>query len=252
MPPTALHMVLARQVAHDLGFADLQSAEGPYLLGAATPDIRVITRQDRRSTHFFDLNQMEHQDSVAAFLAEHGRLAQPENLNVDTRAWAAGYITHLVMDEEYITGIYRPFFARHDDLGGAMRANAMDRLLQFDLDRHYRKDPAVAAAVCRALGCTVENIEAGFIEPETMERWRGVLLEIMERGIGWEVIRGMIGRHLRFAGLDEGESLTSFLDSLPELLNETIAHITSAEVDGFVQRSTAAAAIALERYLGCG
>ena len=40
---------------------------GQYLLGATTPDIRVITRQARFSTHYFDLNETGHQDSVAAF-----------------------------------------------------------------------------------------------------------------------------------------------------------------------------------------
>jgi len=62
----------------------------------------------------------------------------------------------------------------------------------------------------------------------------------------------MIANHLRYSGLEAGETLSSFLDSLPELLDETIAHITSAEVDAFVQRSTAAAREAVERYLGCG
>ena len=58
--------------------------------------------------------------------------------------------------------------------------------------------------------------------------------------------------HLRYAGLQEGETLGTFLDSLPELLDETIAHITSAEIDAFVQRATASARSAVERYLGCG
>jgi hypothetical protein len=64
-------------------------------------------------------------------------------------------------------------------------------------------------------------------------------------------MRGMIANHLRFSCLQEGETLSTFLDNLPELLNDTIAHITDAEVDGFVQRSTDAARKAVERYLGC-
>jgi hypothetical protein len=68
----------------------------------------------------------------------------------------------------------------------------------------------------------------------------------------WDRMRGMISNHLRFAGLEEGETLGSFLDSLPDLLDETIAHITSAEIDAFVQRATEAARSAVERYLGCG
>lgn len=252
MPPITLHMVLARRIALDLDIGDLVAHNGPYLLGATTPDIRIITRQDRLSTHFFDLAGPDHQDSVAAFLAEHGTLAQPENLNVETRAWAAGYVSHLVMDEQYITSVYRRFFARHDDLGGRIRANVMDRLLQFDLERVYSNDPELKLEIVGALAGTIENIDTGFIEGETLARWRQVVTDVMARNMDWDRARSMISNHLRFAGLEEGETLTSFLDSLPELLDETIAHITSDEVDGFVQRSTAAAAAAIERYLGCG
>jgi hypothetical protein len=78
-----------------------------------------------------------------------------------------------------------------------------------------------------------------------------VSADIAVRNMDWERMRGLIANHLRFAGLEEGETLTGFLDSLPELLDETIAHITDAEVAGFVDRATSVAAEAVERYL-CG
>lgn len=252
MPPITLHMVLARQVAASLPEGAVDPDSGHYLLGATTPDIRVITRQDRLSTHFFDLNTDEHQDSVAGFFAAHRGLAAPERLNETTRAFVAGYVSHLVMDEQYITGIYRPFFARHDELGGTMRANVMDRLLQFDLDRSYGNDPETKRRLAEALACTVEGIEAGFVDADTLERWRQVAADVASREMDWERMRGMVSNHLRRGGLEEGETLGTFLDSLPELLDATIAHITSAEVDGFVQRSTEAARAAVARYLACG
>lgn len=245
-------MVLARQIALDLGHADVPASSGAYLLGATSPDIRVITKQDRFSTHFFDLNEHNHQDSVASFLEAHGDLARPENLNTETRAWATGYITHLVMDEQYITRIYRPYFARHDELGGMMRANVMDRLLQFDLEREYGNDAELKRDMCTALSSTVEGIDCGFLDTDTLDRWRQVSLDMAGRHMDWDRMRGMISNHLRYAGLEEGETLGSFLDSLPELLDATIAHITSAEIDAFVQRATDAARSAVERYLGCG
>ncbi len=245
-------MVLARQIALDLGHADLPAASGAYLLGSTSPDIRVITKQDRLSTHFFDLNEHNHQDSVASFLDTYEDLAAPENLNAETRAWATGYITHLVMDEQYITGIYRPYFAKYDALGGAMRANVMDRLLQFDLERAYGNDGGLKSELTTALAATIEGVECGFVESGTLDRWRQVTLDVAGRQMDWDRMRGMISNHLRFSGLEEGETLSSFLDSLPELLNETIAHISSAEIDAFVQRATDAARSAVERYLGCG
>lgn len=251
MPPITLHMVIARQIALDLSHRDISADSGAYLLGATSPDIRVITRQDRYSTHFFDLGEHNHQDSVATFLNACWHLAAPERLNQPTRAWAAGYISHLVLDEQYITGVYRRYFLRHDHLGGTIRANVMDRLLQFDLDRRYGSDPALKTAICDALACTVHDIQTGFIDAETLERWRQVSRDVAARNLDWGRARAMIANHLRYAGLEEDETLKRFLDSLPELLDETIAHITDAEIDAFLQRATETARAAVGRYLGC-
>ena len=68
MPPITLHMVLARNLAKNLALEELNSHHGWYLLGATTPDIPVITKQNRKYTHFFDLSVMEHQDSVELFI----------------------------------------------------------------------------------------------------------------------------------------------------------------------------------------
>jgi hypothetical protein len=252
MPPITLHMVLARRLALDIDEDGLASNHGPYLLGATTPDIRVLTRQDRFSTHYFDLNGPDHQDSVGAFFAQQTHLEDPGALNPETRAFVAGYVSHLVMDQQYITGVYRPFFARHDALGGQIRANIMDRVLQFDMDRTHGSDPELKQHLASALACTVENIQCGFIESETLDKWREVTRDIALRGMDWDRMRSMVTNHLRFTGLEEGESLTGFLDSLPELLDETIAHVTSAEIDAFVQRSTDMARAAVMRYLECG
>ncbi len=250
MPPITLHMVLARAAAEAVGEALLETESGPFVLGSTSPDIRVLTRQDRFSTHFFDLAEHEHQDSVTAFLLQHHRYAAPERLNERTRAWVCGYIAHLAMDEEYITGVYRRFFASHDALGGQLRANVMDRLLQFELDRRHGDEPELKQTLCQTLACTVEGIEvAGFIDTATLDRWREVSSEIAARTMDWGRMRAMVSNHLRYAGLEEGETLGDFLDSLPELLDATIAHVTDAELDGFVRRSTEIAARAIERYL---
>ena len=252
MPPITLHMVLARRLGEAVPEDALAADSGHYLLGAMAPDIRILTRADRRTTHFFDLSVFEHQDSVAGFFEAHGRLADPARLNEETRAFVAGYLTHLVLDEQYITNIYRRFFYPHDTMGGALRANVMDRLLQFELERAHG-DEELRTDICDALACTIDTIDAGFVDAETLERWRQVASDITARGMDWDRARGMIENHLRRSGVDEsGVELTGFLDSLPDLLGETIGHVTSAEVDAFIERSTEAAAAAVARYLECG
>jgi hypothetical protein len=249
MPPIGLHLVLADRLSKALDNASVRDHLGPYLLGSTAPDIRILTREDRRMTHFFDLSVYDHQDSVGAFLSAHDHLVDPGRLNADTRGFVAGYISHLVMDEVYITRVYREYFRRHDEMGGSIRANVMDRLLQFDLERTYGNDPGLSNSICAALSCTLENVNVGFIEAETLERWRGVAKDVAERNMDWERMRGMIANHLSRAGMGEGAEASEFLDSLPALLDETIAHVTNAEVDGFIERSLEAAAGAVEAYL---
>lgn len=251
MPPITFHMVLARNVAESLRHPNLAAAAGPYLLGSTTPDIRVITRGDRQDTHHFDLSVHDHQDSVARFFEERPGLADAGALNAETRAFVAGYLSHLVLDEQYITGIYRPFFARHDELGGRIRANVMDRLLQFGLDRKFGDDPDVVRNLLEALAFTVESIECGFIDAETLDRWRQVTADVAARDMDWDRARAMINRHLQLAGVEEGPELTTFLDSLPELENETIAFIGDEEITGFVERSSDIASGVIARYLEC-
>jgi len=245
-------MVLARQLAGFVSDESLESAEGAYLIGATSPDIRVITRQDRRETHFYDLDVHDHQDSVHAFLDTYRHLVDPAALNLETRAFVAGYISHLVFDEQYIDAIYRRFFARHDQLGGTIRANLMDRLLQFDLERSHREDSDMVQRIVEALACTVETIQCGFIDLETLERWRLVSLDVSQRAMDWDRMRQMTSNHLRRAGIAEEGELAVFLDSLPGLLDATIALVTSDEIDAFMRRSVDAAAHAVERYLQCG
>ena len=125
----------------------------------------------------------------------------------------------------------------------------MDRLLQFDLERSYGNDPVLSQSIGKALSCTLENIQVGFIEADTLAQWRDVAKDVAERNMDWDRMRGMITNHLKRAGLGDGEDASAFLDSLPELLDETIAHVTNAEVDGFIQRALDESSRAVEAYL---
>src|SRR5574341_2037741 len=98
MPPLAMHTAIAKDIADKLNLAALDDERGSLYLGATAPDIRVITHWERARTHFFDLDCFDEQSGVSALFEAYPALAGPD-LSSQTRAFTAGYLTHLVTDE---------------------------------------------------------------------------------------------------------------------------------------------------------
>jgi hypothetical protein len=228
----------------------LDGHAGAYYLGSTTPDIRVITRWERQRTHFFDLAVYEHQDSVAAFFKQHPELSAPEKLNGETAAFIAGFITHLSLDQQYITDVYRPYFGQQSALGGDLAANTMDRLLQFELDRRRREDRAGADAISEALaGCSLA-IDVGFLDRETLAKWLQVAIDQTKHPPDWRRFRYQGGRHLPGLSLESDDDLEAFIQRVPELLQQTMDHVSTRQVDAYVEQATEQAARLVRRYLG--
>ena len=103
MPSLGLHLTAARSLAVDLDSPLIESDRGAYYLGATTPDIRVLTKWDRAHTHFFDLDDFTDQDGVHRLFEREPALRDACSVGSSTAAFLAGYISHLVLDEDYIT-----------------------------------------------------------------------------------------------------------------------------------------------------
>ncbi len=251
LPPLVSHMVVARRTAGLIDSHVLDATSGDFLLGATTPDIRVLTRWDRARTHFFDLHNDEHQDSVQAFFAAHPHLRDAERVTQSTRAWVCGFITHIVMDEIYITEIYRPHFGPNSPLGGGERANLFDRILQYELDRREREDPQGMADLRQQLFASAIDIDTGFIDRETLEKWRDVSASVTEHAPDWERFTYIASRHLKRAGIESESDYRDFLGQVPEMLDETIRSVGMAQVEGFFERVAERTLPILREYLGC-
>jgi len=242
-------MGIAKELAGRLRHGALEADLGAYYLGSTTPDIRVITRWERERTHFFDLNEFGHQDGVASFLSEHPGLADPSCLNLSTRSFVAGYISHLVMDEVWIEDIYRPFFGERSTLGGDARANVLDRVLQYELDRQERTKREIMDEVRRELAASALEIQVGFIDAESLRRWRDISLEVAAHAPDWASFRYLAGRHLRAYGIGTDEALEEFIQGVPEMLSETVRHVGWDRIQAFLDRSRSETLQAIKDYL---
>jgi len=251
MPPLALHTVVAKEIGERLRHPSLEAERGHLYLGSTAPDIRVITRWDRRVTHFFDLSCFEEQSGVVELLRAHPELADIGRLSPSTLAFMAGYISHLVMDEVWITHVYRPFFGERSPMAGALRANIMDRALQFALDSERRGDRQLMAHVLAEVLRSDLGVEVGFIDGETLGRWRQVIVDVVKMPSDWERFRYVAGRQLREAGIDTPEAFAELLRQLPEIVEETKRYLTPGRIEAFMEDSVRLGLASIKEYLGC-
>ena len=249
MPPLVMHMTLARELAPELAHPALRAEPGAYYLGATTPDIRVLTRWDRARTHFFDLSDFGEQSGVAGIFREYPELAAPDRLNQGTAAFLSAYLSHLEMDEAWIIEVYRPCFGERSPLKGGVLANLLDRVLQYELDRRERADRAAVAEIQRDLLASALGVAVGFIDGETLARWRDVSADLLNQPPDWDRFGVIAGRHLRAYGVESEADLAHFLRNIPDLLDQSIRQVTAERIEAFQERSRRRALATMREYL---
>ncbi len=249
MPPLGLHTVVAKQIADRLGHRLLDAERGVLYLGSTAPDIRVITRWDRRQTHFFDLDNFDEQSGVEGLFLAYPELARTDELSPATAAFVAGYLTHLVMDEAWITQIYRPFFGERSPMGGGPWANIMDRALQFALDKRSRSDGEVVRHIIAELALDELSVQIRFIDQETLRRWHILIRDLLQQPPTWDRFGRIASRYLKEAGIETTEALEDFLRLLPDLAEEAVRYLTWERVQSFLDASVELGLRTVRQYL---
>lgn len=249
MPSLGLHLTAARALAADLSSEIVESDRGAFYLGATTPDIRVLTKWDRAHTHFFDLDNFEHQDGVHRLFEQQPRLRDASTLDGPTAAFLTGYISHLVLDEDYITQVYRPLFGEGSDLSSEAMSNVMDRLLQWEMDRRDRPDAESCEDIQQALAETAVEVTVDFIARETLIQWRDVTLDILSHPPTWERFHRIASRHLAAAGIADEQSKAQFIEEAPALLDRTLESVGHERIHEYLYGAKTRALQAMKEYL---
>jgi hypothetical protein len=251
MPPLAIHTAIVRQMADSLHAPDLDAQRGNLYLGSTAPDVRVITRWERQRTHYFDIHNFGEQSSVRAFLDDNPALADGAALGQPSRAFLAGYLSHLVVDEMWIGAVYRPFFGERSALGGTIRANVIDRALQFSLDADRRSDPELMMHVIDAVARCDLDIDLGFIDRETLSKWHGVITDYVQSQPDWDRFRERARQHLQKTGDVTETGFVEIAESLPDLVDEALRTLSRERIDEVIRECTEASARVAKEYLAC-
>lgn len=215
---------------------------GYYLLGSTAPDMRAITKRPREDYHFAPLGVERVGDGARAMLESHPHLT---GLDGRRAAFVAGYISHIVLDESWITGVFRPAFGDASTAPGA-RGLVLDRALQLELDR--RTDGV--EAYLGLMGDAAMPLGLGFVTDEEVTRWRTWVVEFLERDFSWERLRFMARRislgdvsHPAHAVAEE------LLRSMPESLETMFEVVSRDELGEFTRRSVDTLCEHIEGYL---
>lgn len=251
MPPLAIHTSIAKQMADRLSLPALDGQRGNVYLGSTAPDIRVITRWERQRTHYFDIHNFGEQNSLASFFENNPALTESGGLSERTQAFLAGYMSHLVVDEMWIGAIYRPFFGEKSPLGGTLRANVMDRALQFSMDADARSDPGFIAHVTEAVARCDLDLDIGFIDRDSLDQWHGVITDFVHQQPDWDRFRERARRHLAEAGGLNDAEYFELAESLPDLVDETLRYLDRTRIDDVIGESLDASVRVVKEYLAC-
>ena len=237
MPNPTAHLGLALEALDRLGLPVLEQNLGSYLLGSASPDMRIVTRQTRDQTHFASLDSTTVDVGVLEMLRQYPRLAKAGELSGATQAFLAGYVTHLVADQVWIMDIYRPYFGNRQVFADPIEGNVLDRALQLDLDRH---DGHLWKKALPLLDGVEERIEVEFIPPAALKEWREWLQGYGGREFTWERLHFLA---LRRQGPDADALAKTvadrFLASVPEGLAGIYQRVPPEKVARFRQRAIA-------------
>lgn len=249
MPHLVFHMSVARELAEAMRHPTLDAYRGAFYMGSTGPDMHILDGRKRSASHFFELDELHEQNSVETFFEAHPELRGPGHLRAGTAAFVAGYLTHLVIDQIWITDIYRPFFGPDSPLGGDARANIMDRVLQYDMDLERRRRTEITREIRRVLLESDLDFDVSFVDGASLRRWRDVAAEMLERPPSWDRFRYLAGRFLLNAGIDTEEKLEEFLTTVPSLLQEAKAHVSEERMAEFHRKITACSLDTLRGYL---
>ncbi len=246
MPNLPAHIDLAHEAAKRVSHPTLNADLGHYLLGSTAPDVRAITKRARAEYHFAPLSFREVGEGTKGLFEAHPDLRNG-SVESSTRAFVAGYVTHLVLDEAWILELYRPYFGNLHVYSDEVQGKIADRALQLELDR--RSMSAVKPAM-HLVAEAESPVDLDFIAPETLGEWLEWVVELVGRDFTWERLRFMARR---IASGDEGHPAhrmaDEFLAEMPQSRERLLQVVSPDALEHFRSSAIDRMANAVREYL---
>ena len=178
MPTPALHIPIAHEVAVHLALDDHL---GAFLFGGAGPDVSHFLGRPRSETHFWTLS--DDVSGALTLLRTYPSLGAAA-LSLTERLFIAGYLCHLVTDEQWTFCIWRPFFGRQSRFAGGGEGAALQSALRDTLDVAAHAATPSVTALARTFEQPVPLRDGllPFVDGASLERYRLALLDYLGKG----------------------------------------------------------------------
>lgn len=223
MPTPFTHLEIAQRLLSDPVLpGDVQAAlaaDTPaFLLGSVAADARNDGGLSREATHFYDYTTGISQHPWRVMLDRYPLLVLPRT--AAQRAFIAGYVGHLCVDEIWSLDMLGPHFAGRDWAPRPYRFLMLHLLLIFMDERDLRDLESWQA---QALAAAQPAAWTPFMTDETLRDWRDFISQQVSPGGAsqtLEVFGGRIGK--------TPTDLRTMLDSPTLMQSDLWAHITPA------------------------
>lgn len=173
---TAQHLLIDEQVPAATRAA-LAKHKPAFLLGNIAADARNNGNLTREATHFYSYDKRMTDHPWRVMLQQNPTLAHPAT--ADQRAFVAGYVAHLSMDEIWSIHMLGPHFAEADWAAQNIRFLMLHVLLIYMDERDYLKlEPWQPPTLAKA----APHHWLPFMSDETLNGWRDFIDEQITPG----------------------------------------------------------------------
>lgn len=216
-----MHMVASQRLVNDPQFPHaefVQAHWGEFLLGCISPDAHHRGNLTREDTHFFAYRPKVEPHAVPAMLTAHPNLVNGAIEDEAQRAFVAGYLSHLEMDEVWCEDMLFPEFI-HGKWPSRETSHFMLHVILAWMDaRDYLR---LGLAHQSALAGAVPKHWLKFFPDEALIAWRDVVASQIQP-VGTSQTVDILGKRIP-QGID---GLHTILQSPERLAAELWVQIT--------------------------
>ncbi len=245
LPNLSTHIELAFRLAPRLECSAIQTHIGYYLLGSTAPDMRSMTKKPREHYHFVSLDFEEIGEGVEQLLRVYPQYRSISEPSI--AAFMAGYLTHLTVDETWITKMYRRYFAS-EIFENDTEGKVMDRVIQLELERRYPPN----AYLLNKMDGAVDVPDLGFASSDEITAWRGWVTGFLSKDFSWDRLKFMAKRVARHDDQHPAHEVAEkFICQLPESLDNLWEKVPQNTLSTFERHAEDAIIEHVGRRLTC-